>query len=79
MLSVNYLHGVHFVSIVTYQPGELDLSDLLELLESEAAWPSAILVPEPITETEVVELFANQAGKGRSDHGTGQRNLGNTS
>ena len=47
-----HLHSVHLVSIVTYQPGELDLPDLVELLNGEGRRPAAVLVPETIAEPE---------------------------
>ena len=69
------LHAVDVVAVVAYQPGELDLADLVELLQSEGGGPAAVLVPEAVAEPEVVELLADDAGEGGADHGPGQGHL----
>ncbi len=73
---MSYLHGVHLVSVVANDPGQLDLPDLVQLLHGEAAGPAAVLVPESVAEPEVVELLADQTGEGGADHGAGQGALG---
>ena len=70
------LHAVDVVAVVAYQPGELDLADLVELLQSEGRGPAAVLVPEAVAEPEVVELLSDDAGEGGADHGAGQGQLG---
>jgi len=83
-LVVREHHGIHLdvlqvVTVVTEYSGQFHLSDLSELFEGEAAGPSSVLVPEPVSVTEVVELFADDAGKGGADHGSGERTLGDAS
>ena len=60
----SHLNSLNTVSVVTEQPRDGITSDLLQLLQSEAAWPSSILVPEPIPMSQVVELSPNDAGEG---------------
>ena len=73
---ITNLHAVDVVAVVAYQPGELDLADLVELLQSEGGGPAAVLVPEAVAEPEVVELLSDDAGEGGADHGSGQGHLG---
>jgi len=72
-LVVGQHHGVHLnilkvVRVVAKDAGELDAPDLVELLESEAGRPAAVLVPEPVAVLEVVELLTDDAGEGGADH-----------
>ena len=60
----SHLQGVHTVRVVTDQPRHRELPDLLQLLDSEAAGPAPVLVPEPVALPDVVELPADDAGEG---------------
>ena len=60
----SHLHRLNTVGVVTQQPRNSVTSDLLQLLQSEAAWPASILVPEPVPVTEVMVLSSNDAGEG---------------
>ena len=73
------LDALHLVSVVTNDSGELDLPDFIQLLESETARPSSILVPESISKPEVMELTGHDAAKGWANHGSGQGLLRDTS
>ena len=80
-LVVGQHHGVDLnvvqrVGIITENTGQLDLPDFGQLLQGEAGRPATVLVPEPIAQPEVVELFADDAGEGGTDHGAGERLLG---
>ena len=70
-----YLHCLQVIAVVTQHSGQLDSSDLRQLLQSEGGWPATILIPEPVSGSEVVELFANDTGQGGADHAAGQRSL----
>ena len=59
-----HLNRLNTVSVVAKQPRYGITSDFLQLFQSKAAWPASILIPEPITMSEVVELSANDAGEG---------------
>ena len=71
-----HLDGVDVVAVVAQHAGHLDLANFGQLFEGEAAGPSAVFVPEPISATEQVELFAQNAGEGGTDHGARQGLLG---
>ena len=71
-----HLDGVDVVAVVAQHAGHLDLANFSQLFEGEAAGPSAVFVPEPISATEQVELFAQNTGEGRTHHGAGQGLLG---
>ena len=60
----SHLHRLNTVGVVTQQPRHSVTSDLLQLLQGEAAWPASILVPEPVPVPEVMVLSSNDAGEG---------------
>ena len=72
------LDVVQIVTGVAQNAGKLGFPDFCQLFQSEAGWPATVLVPEPISQPEVVELFANDAGESGSDHGSGQGSLGDS-
>ena len=73
------LDAVHLISVITNDPGELDLPDFGQLLKGETAWPASILIPESISKPEVMELAGHDASKGWANHGSGQGLLRDTS
>ena len=73
------LDALHLVGVITDDPRQLDLPDLRQLLEGEAAGPAAVLVPESVTEPQGAELLGHQAAEGWADHRAGQRLLGDSS
>jgi len=62
------LNSFQIVAVVAEYTRQLDPSDLCQLLQCEGWRPSAILVPESVSVSEVVELLANQTGEGGADH-----------
>ena len=74
----SHLHRLNTVGVVTQQPRHSVTSDLLQLLQSEAAWPASILVPEPVSVTEVMVLSSNDAGEGLTQQSSWNRILCNT-
>ena len=74
-----YLNCLQIVTVVTQHSGQLDSSDLRQLFQGEGGWPATILIPEPVSVSEVVELFANDTGQGGADHAAGQRPLSDAS
>ena len=66
------------VAVVADDPRQLHLPDLRQLVAREGGGPAAVLIPEPVSVSEVVELLANQTGEGGADHATGQGSLGDT-
>ena len=80
---VREYHGIHLnilnvVRVVAQNSRQFHSSDLGQLLKGERRRPSAVLVPEPVTVSEVVELLAHNTGEGRSNHGTRKRSFGDT-
>lgn len=73
------LDGVDVVAVITKDTRHFDFTDLAQLLNGEAAWPTTVLVPETITGSKVGKLLADNAGKSGTDHGAGQRSLSHTS
>ncbi len=73
------LHCLDVVGVVAQDPRQLDLPDLVQLLQGEAAGPASVLVPEAIAVAEGAELLADDAGKCRAHHGAGQGLLGDSS
>ena len=69
------LDVVDVVRAVAEDPRQLGLPDFSQLLEGEGGGPSAVLVPEPVAQPEVVELLADDAGEGWAHHGARQRAL----
>ena len=64
-----HLHWLDVVGVVAQDAGQFDLPDFPQLFQGEAAWPTAVLVPEPVAVFDVAELFADDAGKSRTDLG----------
>ena len=60
------LEGLDTVRVIAEQSRHREAPDLLQLLDSEAAGPASVLVPEPVSDPDVVELTANDAGEGRA-------------
>ena len=73
------LDAVHLISVITNDPGELDLPDFGQLLKGETAGPASILIPESISKPKVMELTGHEAAKGWADHGSRQGLLRDTS
>ena len=73
------LDGVNVVAVITKHARHFDFADFAQLLNGEAAGPASVLVPKAIAGSEVGELLADDAGEGRSDHGTRQWSLSHTS
>ena len=64
-----YLNILKVVRVVAKDAGELDAPDLVELLESEAGRPAAVLVPESVAQSVVVELLPDDARQGGANLG----------
>ena len=71
----SHLHSLQVVAVVAEDSGQFDASDLRQLLEGEGWRPAAVLIPEPVSVSEVVELFADETGQGGADHTARQRPL----
>ena len=65
-----HLNGLKTVAVITEDPRQFHLPDLLELLQGEWGGEAARLVPEPVAKLEVVEGSAHHAGKGRTHQRT---------
>ena len=70
------LNGVDVVAVVAEDARHLDLADFTQLFKRETARPAPVFVPETIARTEVAKLLANNAGKSRAHHRSGQGLLG---
>ena len=75
----DYLDGLKTVAVVAEDPGELHLPDLGQLVRAEGGGPAGVLIPEPVTELQVVECSAHHTGECGAHHGPGQRGLSDTS
>lgn len=76
-------HGIQLdrvddVCVVTDNSSQASLSQFRELFVSEGVRKSSKFIPESVTTSGITELGGNDAGEGRTNHGTWKRSLRDT-
>lgn len=73
------LHHLQVVRVVTDDPGETRLADLVQLFLPEGRLQPAVLVVESVTKPESSELVTNDAEEGMAEEGAPYRDLADAS